>query len=270
VKEDSRLWETSLVVGGVLLAGLTFRAYRGFEAPSGRISQNKLTPQEADSAIAAGKSYLSSNPEDYDAWAQLAISYFYKGPDAYADGLNALDKARALGATSESLFYYAGVMDEALGLPDYAMNELSKYARHHPEDYETQVRLANLMAQQKKFEDAYKLYQVLVKRNSQDPTLWYNFAMVCKEKGDLDGALSGLDKANKLAGHLPEGGIYQEGEIQRLKGSDDLAITLFQQELSLHPQYLPALSALEAAQNRKHLWKDARETHKKLAALKAK
>ena len=50
--------------------------------------------------------------------------------------INALEKARSLGANSESLFYYAGVMYEALGLPDYAANELSKYLRHHPEDYE--------------------------------------------------------------------------------------------------------------------------------------
>lgn len=270
MKEDSRLWDVSFVIGGVLLAGLTLRVYRGFDAPSGRASQNKLSPQEAESAIASGKSYLSSNSEDYDAWSQLAISYFYKGPESYAEGLNALEKARELGATSEALFYYAGVMDEALGLPDYAMNELSKYARHHPDDYETQVRLANLMAQEKKYEDATKLYQVLVKRNPQDPTLWFNLAMTSKEKGDLDGALSYLDKANKLAGHLPEGGLYQEGEIQRLKGSDDLAIALYQQELSLHPQYIPALSALEAAQNRKHLWKEARETRKILAALKSK
>ena len=58
--------------------------------------------------------------------------------------MNALEKARSLGATSESLFYYAGVMYEALGLPDYAVNELSKYLRHYPDDYDTQMRLANL------------------------------------------------------------------------------------------------------------------------------
>ena len=52
-------------------------------------------------------------------------------------------------------------MYEALGIPDYAANELAKYLRHHPEDFETQVRLANLLAQQKKFDDAYKLYQKL-------------------------------------------------------------------------------------------------------------
>ena len=44
----------------------------------------------------------------------------------------------------------------------------------------------------------------------------------------------------------------------------------YQQELASHPQSLPALTALEAAQRRKNLWKDARETRKKIADLKPK
>jgi len=54
-------------------------------------------------------------------------------------------------------------MYEALGLPEYATNELTKYLRHHPDDYETELRLANLLSQQKKTEDAYKLYQMISK-----------------------------------------------------------------------------------------------------------
>jgi tetratricopeptide (TPR) repeat protein len=270
MRDSSRIWDASFIVGGVLLAGITFKAYRGFDAPAGTPAQNRLSSQEADIAVSSTKAYLNSNPEDYDAWAQLAIAYFQKGPDYYADSLNALDKARALGATSESLFYYAGVMYEALGLPDYAMNELSKYLRHHPDDYETQVRLANLLAQQKKYDDAYKLFQSLSKKVTNDPTLWYNFGIVSKEKGDLDGAMICFNKAKEIAKQLPEGGYYQEGEVARLKGSDDNAIALYQQELSLHPQFLPALTALEAAQRRKGLWKEARQTRSLIAALKPK
>jgi predicted Zn-dependent protease len=270
VKERARLWDVSLIAGGVLLAGITLRSTRSFEPLNGQPTQDRLSPREAESAISSTKSYLDSNPEDYNAWSRLAIAYFYKGPDAYADGINALEKARALGATSESLFYYAGVMYEALGLPDYASNELSKYLRHHPDDYETEVRLANLLFEQKKTDDAYKLYQILVKKWRNDATLWFNYAIVSKEKGDLDGALVSLNKVKELAKELPEGGLYQEGEIQRLKGSDDLAIPLYTQELALHPQYLPALTALEAAQRRKSMWKDARETRQRIAALKPK
>jgi len=270
VKERSRLWDVSLIAGGVLLAGVTLRSYRSFEAPGGQPNQDRLSPREAEGTIRSAKSYLDSNPEDFNAWSRLAIAYYYKGPDSYADGINALEKARALGATSEAMFYYAGVMYEALGLPEYASNELSKYLRHYPDDYETQIRLANLLLEQKKTEDAYKLYQTLLKKWRSDATLWFNFAIVSKEKGDLDGALACLSKVKELVKQLPEGGLYQEGEIQRLKGSDDQAILLYLQELAAHPQYLPALTALEAVQRRKSMWKEARETRQRIAALQPK
>ena len=79
-----------------------------------------------------------------------------------------------------------------------------------------------------------------------------------------------FNKAKEIAKQLPEGGYYQEGEIARLKSSDDQAIALYQQELSLHPQFLPALTALEAAQRRKGLLKEARATRSLIAALKPK
>jgi tetratricopeptide (TPR) repeat protein len=270
VNSRSRFWDGSLIIGGVLLAGLTLRSYRSFDAPAGNPNQNRLSPREADSAISSIKSYLNSNPEDFNAWSRLAIAYYSKGPDSYAEGLNALERARSLGATSESLFYYAGVMYEALGLPDYATHELAKYLRHHPDDYETQIRLANLLAQQKKYDEACKLYQRLSAQYTNDPTLWFNFAIVSKEKGDLDGAIACFNKVIQLSKQLPEGGLFQEGEIARLKGSDDQAITFYQQELNSHPQYLPALIALEAAQRRKSLWKEARETQKRITDLKPK
>ncbi len=148
MNDRSRLWDASIVVGGMLLAGLTLRTLPRLSTPRSGTARTKSDhrPQEADSAIASAKAFLTSHPEDFNAWSQLAIAYYYKGPESYADGLNAIEKARALGATSESLFYYAGVMDEAVGLPDYAANELSKYLRHHPDDYETQIRLANLLS----------------------------------------------------------------------------------------------------------------------------
>ena len=270
MRDRSRLWDVTYVVGGIFLAGLTLQAYRGFDAPSGKAGQDRLSSFEAERIILSAKSYLNSNPEDFNAWSRLAIAYFSKGPASYSDALNALDKARQLGATSDSLFYYAGVMYEALGLPDYAQNELSKYLRHYPDDVDTQLRLANVFAEQKKNEEAYKLYKVLSQKNSKDPTLWFNFAVVSKEKGDLDGALACFAKLNQWAASRPEGGYYQEGEVYRLKAADDQAIPLYQREISLHPKYLPAFIALEAAQRRKGLSKEARETHKMVLALKAK
>jgi tetratricopeptide (TPR) repeat protein len=270
VTRPTRFWEGAFVVGGVLAVGITLRSYRSFDALSGRPEQNRLSPGQARSAVSSAKAYLSSNPEDMNVWSQLAVAYYSLGQESYPAALNALEKARSLGATSDSLFYYAGVMYEALGLPDYAVNELSKYLRHTPDDYDAEMRLANLLVQLKKYDDALKLYQVLAKSGPSDPTLWYNYAVVSKEKGDLDGALSSFKKLHALMKVLPEGGLFQEGEVMRLKGSDDQAMALYQQEISLHPSYLPALTALEAAQKRKGLSKDARETRKKITQLKQK
>jgi len=151
-----------------------------------------------------------------------------------------------------------------------AVNEFSKYLRHHPDDYPTQMHLANLLALQKKYDDAYRLYQELAKRTAGDPTLWFNFALVSKEKNDLEGALAAFRKLHQLVKELPEGGLYQEGEVWRLKGSDDKAMALYQQEISLHPSFMYAYISLEAAQRRRGLTKEARETRKTITALKAK
>jgi len=93
---------------------------------------------------------------------------------------------------------------------------------------------------------------------------------VSKEKGDWDGALACFNRVKGLVKQLPMGGFFQEGEIARLKGLDDQAIPLYQQEIAAYPQYLPALTALEAAERRKGLLKEARETRRKIAGLKPK
>ncbi len=252
----------------MLLVGVTLKSYRSFSVPTGPPQYHKLTAKEAEGTIRSIQSFLETHPEDFKAWARLAIAYYYKGPEFYGDGLNALEKARSLGATSEILFYYAGLMYEALGLPEYAYHELSKYLRHFPDDFETRVRLANVLAKQGKTEEAYKQYGLLTEKWPKDATLWYNFGVVSKERGDLDGALSCFLKAKELSKTLPEGGIFQQGEVMRLKGSLDEAMAFYQQELALHPQHMPSLLALEALQKKKSLWKEARETRKKINDLK--
>jgi tetratricopeptide (TPR) repeat protein len=269
VKRDNRLWDAALIAGGVLAAGITLRAYHGFTSPSGPPSRHKLSPQEAQGVADSTKAYLATHPEDYNAWAYLAMASFHRGTPFYAEGLNAVDKARALGATSDTLFYYAGVMYDALGLPEYAVNELSKYLRHYPEDYEVRVRLANLYIQEKRFDDAGKIYQSLTKQRPKEATIWFNLAVLDKEKGDYEGALACFHRAQEIAGRLPEGGIFMEGEIAKIKGDDDQAIRLYQQELASHPRYLPAWVSLEAVQRKKGLWKDARDSRKQVAELKS-
>lgn len=269
MKDKSRLWDASLIMGGLLFAGITLQKYRSYDSPKGLPEKFKLSAREASNSAESIQTYLQSHTEDFNAWSRLGIAHFYSGPDHYADGLNAIDRARSLGATSETLFYYAGVMYEALGLPEYALHELSKYLRHYPKDFETQVRVANLYSKQGKWDEAFRLYEALTERWSKDPVLWFNFGVVCKEKGELDKALTAFSHVHALGGTLPSGLYYHEAEIARLKGDLDTALGLFQKEIELHPQFLPAFIGLESIQRKKNLWKDARETRSKIAELKS-
>ncbi len=260
----SILWDAAFVIGGLILVGTTFRAYRFFELSTPARSHGIFSPGDADNRIASARTYLGNHPDNYSALTDLAIAYFQKGPVSYIEGLNALEKARAAGATSEELFYYAGVMYDTLGLPEYAINELSKYLRHHPDDYESLVRMGNLFYRESKFAEAQLFYREALRQSPKDPTVWFNLAIVNKEKGNFDEALSDLQEVIKLAGQLPEGGFYQQGEIYRLKGSDDLAVQAYHEQLTVRPDYVLALTALESLLKRKGEIKEARNIHKRI------
>jgi tetratricopeptide (TPR) repeat protein len=259
--------EAPYVIIGVLIVGLTLHLYTGFDS-SRPASKFLVSPSGADHMIDSAKSYLSSHPDDINANVALAMAYYQKGPDHYVDAMNSLDKARALGATDDHLFYYAGVMYEALGLPDYASNELEKYLRHHPNEYETTIRLANLYFRQKRLDEAYALYNDANHAWPKDATAWFNLAIIHKEKGNYPEALKCLEEVSNIAGRLPAGGLYQEGEIYRLKGDQALALQKYQQELAVDPAYIPALEATEAIIRAKGDLKQSRNLKKRIAELK--
>ncbi len=267
--ESNYFGEAAWVAGGLFLIGLTLHSYPAFEISSRVPNARPLySPNEADRQIESAKSYLTGHPDDFNTYIALAMAYYAKGPDHYVEAMNALEKARALGATSEHLFFYAGTMYEALGLPDYAINELAKYLRHHPNDYETMIRLANLHFRQKHTDDAQALYKDALHLWPKDATAWFNYAIINKEKGNYPVALNCLDQVVKIAGRLPAGGLFEEGEIYRLKGDENKALQYYQQELAAQPGYIPALEATETIIRAKGDIKQARNIHKRIVELK--
>lgn len=260
-------WEAAFALAGVALIALTLRLYSGFNSDR-PVSRFHSSPSSADRQIESAQAYLNSHPEDINANIALSMAHYQKGPDHYVDALNALDKARTLGATDERLFYYAGVMYDALGLPDYAINEIAKYLRHHPGDYETTLRLANLYFRQKRVDQAHALYKEALHAWPKDATAWFNFAVINKEKGDYPAALDSMEQVKRIAGRLPAGGLYQEGEIYRLQGNAPKAFQCYQQELALHPGYIPALEATEVMIRARGDLKQSRNLRKRITELK--
>jgi len=262
-------WDAAISLGGILLVALTFRAYQYFRPLQLHgAALLPVAPAEADARISAAKSAVADNPEDIKGWSDLAIGYYQKGPDGYVDGLNALEKAETLGSTDETLFYYAGVMYDALGLPDYAINEFRKFLRYFPDHYESLVRLANVYFRMGRYDEADQLYRQVLKQWPKDPTVWFNFAVVAVKKGKLDEARAALERVHSLAGQLPAGGYFQEGEIARLKGNEDAALSLYAQEYQRNPSDLPSLEAAEAIERHRKNYKEAKVLHKRITDLK--
>jgi len=203
-----------IVVAALGLLLLTFREYRGFTSTSGPIDVSASSPIAAAARMQSDKSYLLTHADDFNAWTDLAIACYQKGPDAYAEGLNALDKARKLGATGDALFWYAGVMFQGLGLPDYAISELERYRHHYPDHRETRARLANLYLQVKRTDEAWALYEELRKENPKDPVILYNYAIVAKEKGQWADAYSALAALHQDGQPFPESDAALEKEIK--------------------------------------------------------
>jgi len=258
-----------LAAGGLLLVGLTLYKYPTFEISSRTLSTRpQYTPDAADRQVESAKAYLTNHPDDFNTYIALSMAYYAKGPEHYVEAMNALDKARSLGATSEQLFFYAGVMYEALGLPDYAINEFSKYLRHHPNEYETMIRLANLHFRQKHLDDAQAMYKEAIHLWPNDATAWFNYALINKEKANYPVALNCLDQVVKIAGRLPAGGLYEQGEIYRLKGDSPRALQYYQQELARQPNFIPALEATEAIIRAKGDVKQAKNIRKRIVELK--
>ncbi len=254
-----------MLLGGIGLIAATLHLYPAFEVSN---SKPHFSPAAADRQIEAAQSYLSGHPDDIDSYIALGMGYYQKGPDHYVEAMNAFEKARDLGATSELLFYYTGVMYDALGLPEYAINELSKYLRHHPNDYETLLRLGNLYFRQKRTDDALAIYKEALHSWPKDATAWFNYAILNKDKGNYPVALNALEEVEKIAGRLPEGGVYERGEIYRLSGDTTRAFQSYQEELAAHPSFLPALEATEAMLRAKGDQKQARNFQKRIREIK--
>jgi tetratricopeptide (TPR) repeat protein len=264
----SWVWDGAWVGGGLLLISLTFYSYRAGSSRQPHGARIVLAPAEADRRATTARLTLQSNPEDFSALSDLAVALYQKGPESYVEAMNALEKARSLGAVDPMLFFYAGVMYDALGLPQYAANDLKKYLRHYPQDYEALVRLGNVYFHGENYEEAEALYHDAVALWKKDPTVWFNYGVVGVKRGNLDQAEKCFGEVTRLAGSLPAGGLFELGEIERLKGNDERAADFYQQELGKNPGHIPSLEALDGSYRRLKRFKEAGDVRKQLRELR--
>jgi tetratricopeptide (TPR) repeat protein len=235
--------------------------------------------RDAESAKAAARQALQRDPDDISAWIDLAVAGFEQGPEFFVLGggnleemgaLEALEKARDLGALDDRLFYYAGVMYEAKGLHDYARADYERFLRHHPEDLEVRLRLGNLYYRIEEFDKAIHQYERVLEKKPDDPLVAMNLAMVYRDRERWPEGVRLLEKVLNRGQRLPEGGHKVLGDLYRGAGDVRRALEHYQVELTRQKEDPDLWEAMAAAYEHIEDWPQALAAWDRVADLSPK
>ncbi|MBP9127358.1 MAG: tetratricopeptide repeat protein [Elusimicrobia bacterium] len=193
----------------------------------------------------AALSALSVRADDTQALLNLAIIYFEEGAPVKA--LESLERARDLGVLDERLFYYAGVLYEAQGLPDYAVVEYEKFLRHRPDDLETRLRLANTLYRLDEVDRSIEHYRLVLKSRPGDPLVSYNLAMAYRDKKNWADGLAALNPFLVSGKPMPAGGHRLLGDLYLGSGNAARALSEYEKERELQGETLDVCLALATA-----------------------
>lgn len=188
---------------------------------------------------------LSVRADDPQALLNLAIIYFEEGTPVKA--LESLERARDVGVLDERLFYYAGVLYESQGLPDYAVVEYEKFLRHQPNDLETRLRLANTLYRIDEVDRSIEQYRLVLKSRPGDPLVSYNLAVAYRDKKNWADGLAALNPLLASGKAMPAGGHRLLGDLYLGSGDAAKALTEYEKERDRQGETLDVCLALSTA-----------------------
>ncbi|HRY30367.1 MAG TPA: tetratricopeptide repeat protein [Elusimicrobiota bacterium] len=225
---------------------------------------------ERERARAAAQASLEKDPENIAAWIETAVARFEEGPAQYLPALEALERARDLGAVDPRLFYYAAVMYEAVGLPDYAQPDYARYLRHRPDDAEVRLRLANLQYRLGDYDKAIEEYSRLAAARPRDAVLACNLAAAYREKQRWPEGIELLERVSRDGAPLPDGGYKIWGDLHRGAGDPRRALENYHTELTRQKDSIELAGAMAGAYEQLQDWPQAMDQWKRVAELDPK
>lgn len=205
---------------------------------------------------------VEKTPDQLSSWMDLALARYEQGPARYVEALVALEKARELGSLDDRLFFLSGVMYEAQGLAEYAAQDFERFLRHHPDDDDVRLRLANLFAKSNDPKKAMVHYAAVLARHPGDPVVSYNLALVCRDAKEWEQGLSALAVFSSTGTSLPENGWELKGDLAYGARDWTQAISAFRLALAARPDNTLARENLASALEAAGLREEAREEWK--------
>jgi tetratricopeptide (TPR) repeat protein len=211
--------------------------------------------------------------------------YFLKGEEHYADALNNFSAAWQAGALDKRIFYYSGILYEHLSLLDEAERQYRRFLRHEPESREIRLRLARLVFNAGKWEEAIQEYQAWLEEHPEDLTALINCGVAYQEmarkvfsdrkasKQEENAKMSSwvqegshyLEKAIQLEPDLPEGVYLSLGRLYYYDGKYEPSAQACEKEVLKNPESSEALKVLVLNYNKLKEDEKELETYLKLS-----
>ncbi len=183
----------------------------------------KAYPQNPEARYQVG--YLALQDKDYRKAEQVFSDLYKTNPE---------DRRGLIGIT-ETMAAQGHIGD--------AIKETEKASQREPERRDLKLFLANLYKRAERYDDAIKLYQVLLDKEPKNADLLFKSAETLRLKGDLNASMENFRKCSQAA-PSDTTCLMLLAMVLQGTGRDDQAKPIYEQILKLDPDHAIALNNL--------------------------
>jgi tetratricopeptide (TPR) repeat protein len=183
----------------------------------------KAYPQNPEARYQVG--YLALQEKDYKKAEQVFADLYKTNPG---------DRRGLVGVT-ETMAAQGHIND--------AIKETEKAIAREPERRDLKLFVANLYKRAERYDDAIKLYQMLLDKEPKNPDLLFKTAETLRLKGDLNASMDNFRKCSQAA-PSDTTCLMLLAMILQGTGRDDQAKPIYEQILKLDPDHAIALNNL--------------------------
>ncbi len=249
------------------MAGIQQRAGLLQGAEANLVKAQKLSPNSTIPNLALGNLYASQKrwadaegefrtaiaitPKDPAPRAALANLYVAQGRADLAE--NVLIEAKAQLANDPAAYPMLGAFYLTRGENPKALTEFASLAKDHPDDLRVRKSYAQLLIIDRRFDEAAKLTDEILKKSPQDADGLILKGEVLLHNEKLDEALQVLQQAVRGAPSNPVG-HYQLGMAHLAKANINQAENEWREAVRLSPNLAEAWVALGGSATQRHDW----------------
>jgi tetratricopeptide (TPR) repeat protein len=183
----------------------------------------KAYPQNPEARYQVG--YLALQDKDYKKAEQVFGDLYKASPD---------DRRGFIGVTETMI---------AQGHMNDAIKETEKAVQREPERRDLKLYLANDYKRAERYDDAIKIYQMLLDKEPKNPDLLFREAETLRLKGDLNASMENFRKCSQAA-PADTTCLTLLAMILQGTGRDDQAKPIYEQILKITPDHPVALNNL--------------------------